>query len=87
MHTCKSTKLKASETTLILTFSIFGTFYLSEVKGFVCNIHMDIECRYRTQLLQKRILQAGLQVSKKKYCCAPRHYLIKVNKMNESREV
>lgn len=87
MHTCKSTELKASETTLILTSSILGVFYLSEVKGFVCNIHMDVERHYHTQLLQKRILQAGLQPSKKKFCCASRHYLIKVNKTNEGREV
>lgn len=87
MHTCKSIELKASETTLILTFSGLGAFYLSEVKVFVCNIHIDVECHNCTQLLQKRILQAGLQPSKKKYCCASRHYFIKVNKTNENREV
>lgn len=56
MHTCKTTELKASETMLILTFSTFGIFYLSEVKGFVCNIHIVVECHYPTQLLWKRIL-------------------------------
>ena len=79
MYTCNSTELQASETTLILSFSIFRAFYLSEVKGSVCNIHMDVEHHYRAKLLQKRILQAGLQPSKKKYCCTSRHYLIEFN--------
>lgn len=63
INTRKSIELKASETTLILKFSVLGAFYLSEVKGFVCNIHIDVECHNCTQLLQKRILQAGLQPS------------------------